>query len=295
MVRNARYSLLSHIERDRLGEAPWWSTHDQALVWVDILGRKVHCAGLDGADLREWTTPADVSFALRSRDGAFLLGLRSGLHRLDPQAGVLTLVSAVGSDSRSHRLNDGKTDRRGRVWFGTMHDEETAASASLYRFDTDGLTEMLGGITTSNGLGWNPEGTLMYHTDSMTRTIRAYRFDVDSGRIYDGRVFARDPEGYVPDGLTVDTDGCVWGAKWNGSRIVRYRPDGAVDIELTLPVARPTSCMFVGSDLRTLAVTSASPLREGDLSADLDGSVFLIETGAQGLPEEPAIALVGGA
>lgn len=287
IMRDAIFSLLPLPERDRLGEAPWWSTDDQALVWVDILGRKVRRTGLDGANLQEWATPSEVGFALPGRDGELLLGLRDGLHRLDPRTGVLTLYSIVGSDSRTHRLNDGKTDRRGRVWFGTMHDAETAASASFYRFDTSGLTEILTGITTSNGLGWSPDGTVMYHTDSIARTIMAYHFDMDSGQLYDGRVFAQDPEEYVPDGLTVDTDGCVWAAKWNGHKIVRYRPDGEIDMELTLPVARPTSCMFIGPDLRALAVTSARALRPTDRPADLDGSVFLIDVEAQGAPEEP--------
>lgn len=272
-----------------LGEGPWWDAANRRLWWVDILGRKVHRSNLGGQNHTAWTTDEHVGFAVPCVDGATVLGLRSGLARLDPISGRTTRGPAVDAQRSDHRINDGKTDRRGRLWFGTMHDEETDPTSALYRSDERGLMRILGRVTTSNGLGWSPDDRVMYYTDSMTRSIVAYEFRPDEGAIGAGRVFATDPDSYVPDGLTVDTDGCVWSAKWNGGKVIRYAPSGRIDREIRLPVTRPTSCMFVDDDLRTLAVTSAKPasaVRARD--HDLAGRVLLVDVGAQGIVEHPA-------
>lgn len=287
ITRRATFDILPVETRDRLGEGPWWSTADQTLTWVDILGRRVRRAALDGSGERVWSTPSAVGFALPNEDGLLLLGLRDGLYWLDPETGKCAVETLVDAERDDHRINDGKTDRRGRVWFGSMQDAETEATSSFYRYDDSGLTEVLGGITTSNGFGWSPDDTIMYHTDSIARRIRSYQFDAESGEFAGGRVFAEDPLGYVPDGLTVDADGFVWGAKWNGGKVVRYAPDGTPALELTLPIARPTSCMFVGPDLGTLAVTSAAGGNTDAEGERLAGSVFLVDVDAQGLPERP--------
>jgi L-arabinonolactonase len=288
IVRDATFELMPTSSRDVLGEGPWWSVATEQLFWVDIRGHRVRRAGLNGENEREWATPSDVGFAVPDTSGNLLLGLRDGLHRLDPGTGRIVPEIAIEGLDQHHRINDGKTDRTGRVWFGSMHDAETDATSHFFRYDTSGVCTVLDGITTSNGLGWSPDNTILYHTDSMTRRITAYPFDAESGHIGTGRVFAEDPDGYVPDGLTVDADGFVWGAKWDGGKVVRYAPDGRAVLELDLPVSRPTSCMFVGSDLRTLAVTSALSPRDDDRAASLAGSVFLLDVGVQGLPEQPA-------
>lgn len=262
--------------------------NDQTLIWVDIPARLVHRSALDGSRAEEWEMPSTVGFAVPNTDGLLLVGLRSGLHWLNPRTGDVWLDTSIESHRLDQRINDGKTDREGRVWFGTMHDAETEPAGALYRLDPEGASPILGGITTSNGLGWSPDGTVMYYTDSMTHRICSYSFDASTGELGAEKVFAADPAGYVPDGLTVDADGFVWSAKWNGGMIVRYSPDGHVEQELKLPVSRPTSCMFVGADLRTLAVTSA---RADVPSADdepLAGSVFLIDVGVAGIPEVAA-------
>lgn len=285
-VRRARFDVLPAREGDLLGEGPWWSVADRCLLRVDVLGRKVHRTDLDGERSTSWATPGTVGFAVPDEEGNLLVGLRDGLYRLDPAGGAVTPCALTGNGRGDCRVNDGKTDRRGRVWFGTMHDEETAPHGALYRYDGRGLTTVARGITTSNGLCWSPDDTVMYHTDSIARRITAYAFDPGSGEIGAGRPFAEDPAGYVPDGLTVDGDGCLWSAKWDGGKVVRYTPDGRVDRELTLPVSRPTSCAFAGPDLRTLVVTSARPA--GGAREELAGAVFLLDVGVRGLPERPA-------
>jgi len=293
-VRDAVFDILPVAERDTLGEGPWWSVAEQTLTWVDILGRRVRRARLDGSDYREWTTPDHVGFVVPNEEGLLLLGLRDGLYWLDPATGTVTLDTRIDGHRMDHRINDGKTDHDGRVWFGSMHDAETEASSSFYRLDRSGVTEMLTGITTSNGLGWSPDGMVAYHTDSIARQMKSYQFDSEKGELHEGNVFAEDPPGYVPDGLTVDSEGFVWGAKWNGGKIVRYAPDGTIERELSLPVARPTSCMFVGSDLGTLAVTSAVGGANDRDGERLSGSTFLIDVHVRGLPERPAVISPAG-
>ncbi|UKA66597.1 SMP-30/gluconolactonase/LRE family protein [Arthrobacter sp. FW306-05-C] len=284
--RTPAFDLLDVKGRDQLGEGPWWSAADELLYWVDITGRLVRSARLDGTEESAIPAPCEVGFAVPDDTGAIIVGLRSGVHRLDPGSGTYELLADPGHAQHDHRINDGKTDRSGRLWFGTMHDQETEPSSGLYSFNGGRLQHVYSGIITSNGLGWSPDNSVFYHTDSITRTISAYDFDEESGSISRPRVFARDGGAYVPDGLTVDAEGFLWSAKWDGGIVVRYAPDGTVVDELELPVSRPTSCMFVGPGLRTLAVTSALPAH--GLHEPLAGSVFLIDAGVAGLPESPA-------
>ncbi len=132
-----------------------------------------------------------------------------------------------------------------------------------------------------------PDNSIMYYTDSIKHTIWAYDFDLEAGTITNQKVFAQTPEAYVPDGLTVDAEGFVWGANWDGWKVVRYAPNGSIDQEVPLPVQRPTSCMFGGPELNQLYITSASVgLSESEMQEQpLAGSVFVVETNTQGLPE----------
>lgn len=275
---------------DLLGEGPVWSASEQALYRVDIKRPALHRWSPESGEVRDWALPADVgSFALRSGGGA-VVALRTGLHLMDLDTGAVTPVCDPEEGLPENRFNDGKCDRRGRFWAGTMRDDESAPAGSLYRLDADHTcTRMRSGIICSNGIGWSPDGTTMYYTDTWTRRIDAVEFDPESGALGARRVFARDdvPGDGVPDGLTVDREGGVWSAKWDGWRVVRYAPDGSVDRVVPMPVQRPTSVMFGGPDLGTLYVTSArlgldaAALRQAPES----GGVFAFDPGARGLPE----------
>lgn len=285
-TRTADFELLE-VDRDGLGEGPWWSVSEQRLYWVDITGHRARASDLDARDVREWATPAEVGFAVPDTGGQVVLGLAGGLARLDPGTGVLRRGAEV-EPRPDHRLNDGKCDRAGRLWFGSMHRPETEPSSRFYRADQAGLTTVFDDVITSNGLGWSPDDSVMYYTDSITRRIRAFDFDPATGGLRNGRVFADDSEGgYVPDGLTVDAQGCVWAAKWSGGRVIRYAPDGTALLDLRFPVSRMTSCMFAGPRLDVLAVTSARG--PGD-DEPLAGRVFLIDPGTTGIPETPVAA-----
>jgi sugar lactone lactonase YvrE len=210
---------------------------------------------------------------------------------LDTETGETKPAAVAETGMPFNRFNDGKVDRRGRLWAGTIDRQTAKPTGSLYRLDADLLvTRMETGLICSNGLGWSPDDKIMYFTDSMVRTIWQYDFDAASGTIDNRRVFAKlaEDDG-VPDGLTVDAEGFVWSAVWDGWRIVRYAPDGAIDRQIIMPVQRPSSCMFGGPGLRTLYVTSAcADLRASDLlRGPLAGALFAIEPGVAGLPETP--------
>lgn len=275
--------------RDVLGEGPYWSVAQERLYWVDIRGQMVHRSRLDGSEHHTWMMPSDVGFAVPCSSGGVLVGLRNGLHRLDPSTGDLDIVQPVEEDVPTQRLNDGKCDRQGRLWFGSMRDDELVADGSLYRYDGDGgLTRARGDVYTSNGLGWSADGRVMYYTDSQRRCIYVSGFDPETGERSGERVFVSDPSGCLPDGLTVDAEGFVWSVKWDGGRLERYSPDGALDRRIDVPVSRPTSCMFAGSDLETLVVTSASVgIKDDSVEASVAGAIFLLDVGVSGLPEEP--------
>jgi L-arabinonolactonase len=233
--------------------------------------------------------PAAIgSLALRE-SGGVLVALRSGLHLLDLESGALTLVCAPEPERPDNRLNDGRCDRRGRFWVGSMQDRERGSTGALYRIDPDHRGHRVqDGITVPNGLGWSPDGRVMYFTDTPSRTIHAYDFDADAGVPGRRRVFAHVPDdaGY-PDGATVDAEGYLWSAHWDGWRVTRYAPDGRVDRVLKLPVQRPTCCAFGGDGLDVLYITSAAAglgpqaLTHGPLA----GGLFAVEVGGRGLPE----------
>ena len=287
VTREADFDLLDVTDRDSLGEGPWWSQPEQRLYWVDITGRRVRAVNLDGTDLQEWATPSEVGFVVPDEQGRLVCGLRQGLGLLDPATGAIA-PGVVVEHRDDHRINDGKTDRAGRLWFGSMHCPETNPTSRFYRVDSSGVHTVFDDIITSNGLGWSPDNRTMYYTDSKKWQIRAFDFDPDSGELSNPRVFAEDPrDEYVPDGLTVDAEGCVWGAKWRGHRVIRYAPDGRVMLDLRFPVARMTSCMFVGPRLDTLAITSAQGPSDDE---PLAGRVFLIDPGTRGLGERPVAA-----
>ncbi|MDF1586353.1 SMP-30/gluconolactonase/LRE family protein [Marinimicrococcus flavescens] len=273
--------------RAALGEGPLWHPGEQALYWIDIKAPALH--RLDPASGREkhWPLPEAIgSFCFREA-GGLVLALRSGLAFLDPESGGITPV-ARPDEPPGNRFNDGKCDRAGRFFAGTMDDAETACSGALYRLDPDrSLHRIRSDVYISNGLGWSTDDRVMYFTDSPRQVIWAYDYDIVTGRTANERVFARIAEdaGY-PDGLCVDAEDHVWSAHWDGARLTRWRPDGSIERVVPMPVPRPTSCCFGGPDLATLYVTSArTGLDERALAAaPLAGGVFALEPGVRGQP-----------
>ena len=278
--------------RNVCGEGPVWDVEEQALYWVDIVGRKIlRRTEADGA-VTEWPVPADIGAMALRRSGGFIAALRSGLVLLDPVTGATRLVANPEHDEPQTRFNDGKCDRAGRFWIGTCHEVADLTRrrpiAALYRVDPDlGCHRMLEGVRTSNGIDWSPDGRTMYYTDTPTFRIDAFDFDPVGGTISNRRLFAQIPAGVGrPDGLAVDETGHVWSAHFDGWRVTRYRPDGTVERVIKLPVQNVTSCAFGGPDLRTLYITSATEdlTPEALAQQPLAGALFALRTEVAGLP-----------
>ena len=272
-----------------LGEGPLWDVADQVLYWVDIKGRLVHRFDPATGQDRHWRVAEDVgSLAVRA-NGGLVLAMRTGFHFFDPESGQTRRMVVPEPDRPENRFNDGKTDRQGRFWAGSMHDPETKPTGALYRLDTDlRAHRMVDGITCSNACCFSPDGRTMYHTDSPTRIVWAWDLDPDSGEIANRREFVRlaEDDG-VPDGATVDAEGFVWVAHWNGWRVTRFDPAGRVARVMRVPVQRPTCPAFGGAGLDVLYVTSASINLTAEERARQPwaGGLLALDPGVRGLPQ----------
>jgi sugar lactone lactonase YvrE len=290
-----------------LGEGPYWVPEDDCLLWVDIKQGLLHRTFLPSA---ETVTDelGEVSAAFPAVDGGILT---AGGNQLTFRP---TVKSSPGGDETAAgrprpartiaqvpprdgiRFNDAGVDPAGRVWVGSMHNDETEPLGELYRLDPGGvLTTVVRGVTVSNGLGWSPDGSRMYYADSPMRRVDMFDYDPATGEAFARRVFAdlARAEG-VPDGLTVDADGCVWVAMWGGGALRRITPDGHQEAVLPLPVSRPTSCAFGGPGLTDLYITTARVgLSEADLAAEpLAGRLLRVRPGPVGLPSTTARASI---
>ncbi|MEJ1160560.1 SMP-30/gluconolactonase/LRE family protein [Prosthecomicrobium sp. N25] len=274
-----------------LGEGPTWLPAERRIAFVDILAPAVIVADPADGSFQAHPMPELVSAVVPRRRGGWLVAMQTGLKAVDPDFGKVTTIAAPEAGKPGNRFNDGKCDRRGRFWAGTLAIDTTPGHGSLYRLDADGrCTRMDEGFHVSNGLGWSPDDRRFYFTDTGAGRIHVYDFDLETGTIANRRLFAEVAPGTgVPDGLAVDAEGFVWSAHWDGWCITRYDPDGRVDRVINLPVPRPTSCCFGGPDLSTLYVTSARiRLNAQQLAeAPLSGSVFAVQAGVRGLPETP--------
>lgn len=276
--------------RSLLGEGPMWSPRDNALYWVDILTPSVHCfRPADGTSM-ETKLGSMVSVAIPKASGGLLIATPQGLMAFDLETRRSTPFSHPEAERAGNRYNDGKCDRRGRLWIASMDMGTAVNRGNLFRVDADGSwRKMDTGFTVPNGLGWSPDNTRMYFADSFRRQIYVYDFDLLAGTIANRRVFiTMGPADGKPDGLTIDEDGCLWVALWDAWHIARFSPEGRELQRIRMPVPRPTSCCFGGSALETLYVTSASVrLSEATLAdAPLSGSLFALHIpGVRGLPE----------
>lgn len=246
-----------------LSEGPRWDAERNELLWVDIVGWRLHRARLDSRGMLEQTASFEfdryVGAVAPAVRGGYVLAAHAGFLHLD-RSGTVVELSQPEAGRRHVRMNDGACDPQGRFWAGTMAFDESPGEGVLYRLELDGTcTTVLTGLTISNGIGWSPDGTVMYLSDSGTRTVDAFDFEPATGGIGSRRTIVEISEGgAAPDGLTVDRRGNIWVALWDGGEVRCYGPDGSRLDAIRLPVDRPTSCAFGGSDLATLFITTAS-------------------------------------
>ena len=284
------------------GESPVWDVRSQALWWVDIPARRLHRWNAADGATRHWTAPEMLACIARREDahgGGWVAGTETGLFHLQPhEDGTLGFdaLATVEHARPGMRFNDGRCDRQGRLWAGTMLQDMAAAApvGALYRYDFDSNepAPMAGYSPVSpliapNGLGFSPDGRTMYLSDSHpnVQTVWAFDYDTDTGTPSNRRVFV-DMTALPgrPDGAAVDADGCYWICGNDAGMVHRFTPDGRLDRSLAVPVKKPAMCAFGGAALDTLFVTSIRP--GGDLSDQpLAGGVFALRPGVQGLPE----------
>jgi sugar lactone lactonase YvrE len=269
-----------------LGEGPVWDPREQALYWVDIPQKRVFRWS---QDLAARTIPVThhICSLLPRASGGFIGGGYDGFLEIAPDLSV-TLIADPEPDLPANRFNDGKVDRSGRLWAGTMDRHEREASGSLYRLDPDrSWTRIDSGYRVTNGPAFSRDGGTMYHTDSARQIVYAFDLAAD-GSASNRRVHLRYGEGDgYPDGMTVDAEDCLWIAFWDGWCVRRFSPAGERLAELRVPAQRPTSCAFGGSDLDRLFITTASR----DLSAvelgsqPCAGGLFMTSPGVTGIGE----------
>lgn len=201
--------------------------------------------------------------------------------------GTLTVVDPVLPDPRL-RMNDGKTDSRGRLWAGSTELDFAPGRGRLHRWDgTMPSTVAADGLVLPNGLGWSPDDTVMYLADTYAHRLYRAAFDADAGAIGGLEVLAKAGGRGVPDGLAVDVEGCFWGAMFGGAEVRRYDPAGRVVGLVPMPVPQPTSCAF-GPDGRLFVTSAREDLSAAELArAPLSGSVFVLDSGTRGVPVPP--------
>jgi sugar lactone lactonase YvrE len=278
----------------QIGEGPVWSVAEQRLYWADIVGKELNIFNPADGSNRKFDLPELVTSVSPRKNGqGVVLTLRSSFAFFDPETGKLDKLAEPEPDKPGNRFNDGKCDRQGRMWGGTMGDVDwDSPIGNLYRFGADRRpVRMEEGICCSNGLGWSPDSKTMYFTESFRHRIFAYDFDAETGNLSNRRVFVSlEPhESAFPDGLTVDAEGFVWSAQPMFGRLARYAPDGKLERVIELPVSRGTSVMFGGPDLDILYVTTMrATLTEAQLAEEpLAGSLLALRPGVKGLAETP--------
>ncbi|GBQ44231.1 SMP-30/gluconolactonase/LRE family protein [Komagataeibacter sucrofermentans] len=272
--------------RAQLGEGPVWSTREQALYFVDIVGQAIHRLDPASGAKASWQAPARPGFVVPVSDGTLVCGLKDGLYRLDPRTGAFERMLAIEPEHPGNRINDGCVDSRGRLWFGTMDDGEGTPSGALYSVTRQAhgldLLRHDEGYVVTNGPGISPDGTRLYHNHSPAGVIYVFDLAAD-GSLSNRRVFARVEDGY-PDGVVVDSAGTLWVGVWNGGRIERFRPDGTRLEPIAMPAQNVTKVAFGGADLRTLYVTTARKNTPDDVLARYPqaGSLFSLRVDVPG-------------
>ena len=254
--------------RNHLGESPVWLSDEQAIYWVDIHRQRVHRWRPDADSQSVFELDVAIT-CLRPRvHGGWVAATAGGFAFWDGKSPTLEPIDHPEAGLPNMIFNDGGVDCGGRFWAGTANRVEvspTSTDGSLYRLDPD-LTwrKMATGFTISNGIGWSPDNRTMYFTDTLRSLIYKYDYDPATGNMYNRRPFVQIPGGDVyPDGLAVDSEGCVWSALWGGWKVARFDPEGRQIGEVMLPVSNVSACAFGGADMMDLYITTA----EEDLTA----------------------------
>lgn len=280
---------------DSLGEGCLWDAAAQVLWWLDIARpSRIHRFAPATGDHRVWHSALLLTtLALREKGGC-ILGGEDGVYCFDPATGAITPFATPETDRPNNRFNDGACDPQGRLWIGTMQQNIgplgedlpiNENSGALYRVDAKGQAARLeDAVGVSNGPCWSPDGRTFYFSDSRNQVIYAYDFDGADGRIGNRRVLNDTKDHGYPDGATVDAEGFVWSARWDGACVLRIDPKGRIDRVVAMPAERPTCVCFGGPKLEVIYVTSSrAHLPAPSLKRHpLQGGLFCFDPGVKG-------------
>lgn len=277
----AQWQMIEREQRDTLGEGTAWSAREQALYWVDILDPALNRLSLVDGAIARWAMPEPLGWVVERNRGGMIGGFKSGFAEIDLDPFAIRPIGDPEPHLPGNRMNDGKADRHGAIWCGTMEVAEENARGSLYRLAPNGeWAPMDTGYLVPNGPAFSACGRWLYHADTGLRTI--YRFALTEQGLADRQVFARfeKADGY-PDGMTVDAEGFLWVAHWDGGRVSRFDPQGRIERAIALPARRTTNVTFAGNALDRMFVTSATVGLE---PTAYDGALFEVDAGVTGLP-----------
>ena len=283
--------------RNEVGESPIWDADEQALYWVDIIGKSIHRHDPNISDLQHWKT-ADfpTSIALVAGQDTAVLALTGGVFMFDFADRMQRF--AMPDDLAGNRLNEGKCDPAGRFWVGSMQTnlnadgtgrDITAHSGALFRIGADGDSKRFSDFEfgISNTMAWSRDERHFYFGDSLRNVLFRYDYDCDTGNVGNRQVFFERTDLGFPDGSCIDDDGCLWNARFSAGKLLRITPNGVIDREIDLPVTNPTSCTFGGADGGTLFVTSARFTLSEETIGDnpVEGALLAIDAGVSGPPD----------
>lgn len=278
-----------------VGESPVWRASESALYWLDIIGKKLWRWDAASSTSQSWELPERTGCMAMTADGGWLLAMESAIYRTPrPQARqalALAQVAAIDHTEANMRFNDGRCDRQGRFWAGTMVQDMGLASnaGKFYRYTAGaGIVQALDDLIVPNGSAFSPDGRTMYLSDShpSRQCVWAFDYDTDSGTPHSRRLFVDMHEHPGrPDGAAVDVDGGYWICGNDAGLVHRFTPAGKLDRSLRVPAAKPAMCAFGGSDRDILFVTSIRPASQDLPDASLDGAVFALNPGTQGIEE----------
>jgi len=291
--------------QDGLGENPIWFDEEASLFWANHVGPSLKGPNVrtnDGPSLKRlnvttneltvWDMPEQVgSFGFR-KQGGLVAGVNSGFCTIDLASGSFDLIFDPEKELPTNRFNDGKIDRKGRFWCGTMDTNVTEECAHIYVLEPDFTCRKAAedySFVVSNGIAFDPEDKRMYFGDTFRKMIYVFDFDLKEGRISNQREFfsTADFPGF-PDGGTVDADGYYWIALVQGGKILRLDPEGRLDREINMPIPTPTCVAFGGDKCETLYITSQKAFLSQDMLRRYPdtGDIFAIHgVGVRGIPE----------
>ena len=271
-----------------LGEGPVWRAETQDLVWVDIESARVCCFNPATGENQTWDVGEKPGLAVPTKQGDLILGTSVGFVRLDLASGVLSPIIDPEQDLPNNRFNDGKVDPEGRLWAGTMGLDEAPNVGSLYRLNRNlSADKLFDQVSISNGMAWTSDQKTFYYIDSPTRRVDVFDCDMAGGTVSDRRTAFGLPEGMgYPDGMSIDNEGMLWVALWQGWGVARFAPGGALLAKVEVPVECVTSCCFGGENWDELYITTSSrDLDEtGREEQPLAGGLFRCRPGVSGPP-----------